>query len=398
ESWVELSAGMPTIAVRDLEIQRRENDLVIATFGRGIRILDDYRALRTPAADVVANEATLFPIRDPWLYVEDDVWGFGPKGFQGETYYVADNPPFGAVFTYYLRDGYKSLRDERREAERERLKSGVDNPYPSWDELRRERREDGPAVVFEISDSEGKVIRRISGPHAKGLHRVAWDLRHPAPDPVNLNPPGFRAPWDSDPQGVLVAPGTYRVQLFKRVRGELEALNEPLAFEVKRLDRGQFRPDSFDAHEQAMLAASDLTRAVLGAARALGELDSRAAHLNVALRDTPESTEPQRQRLMAIETRLDDIGMLLNGDSIRAGASEPRPMALSRRVSLFSMAHWNALAAITGNQQRSLDIARDQFDEVQSEMAQAAEDLAALERELRGIAPWTPGRIPELRE
>jgi len=398
ENWIELSAGMPTIAVRDLEIQRRENDLVIATFGRGIRILDDYRALRTPAADVMENEATMFPIRDPWLYVEDDVWGFGPKGFQGETYYLADNPPFGAVFTYYLRDGYKSLRDARREAERERLKGGDDNPYPSWEVLREEDREDAPAVVFEISDADGKLIRRITGPHVKGLHRVAWDLRHPAPDPVNLSPPGFRAPWDSDPQGVLVTPGTYRVQLFKRVRGELEALGESKTFEVKRLDRGQFRPDSFDAHEQTMLAASDLSRAVQGAGRALGELDTRVDHLKVALRDTPDSTGQQRQRLDEIETRLDDIRLVLSGDSIRAGANEPRPMSLSRRVGMFSWAHWNALAAVTGNQQRSLEIARGQFDDVQSRLTQVASDLSALESELSGSAPWTPGRIPQLRD
>ena len=194
ETWTELSAGMPTIAVRDLEIQRRENDLVMATFGRGIRILDDYRALRTPAGQVQKNEATLFPIRDPWLYVEDDIWGFGPKGFQGQTYYLADNPPFGAVFTYHLSDGYKTLREQRRERERERREAYEDNPYPAWERLREESREDPPLLMLEITDSDGEVVRRISGPHAKGLHRVAWDLRHPAPDPVDCPRAAFARP------------------------------------------------------------------------------------------------------------------------------------------------------------------------------------------------------------
>ncbi len=397
EEWVQLKAGMPTIAVRDLEIQRRENDLVIATFGRGIRILDDYRALRTPASEVVESEATLFPIRDPWLYVEDDVWGFGPKGFQGETYYLADNPPFGAVFTYHLRDGYETLREQRRRAETGRLEAYEDNSYPSWERLQQEQREDAPAVMLEISDAQGQVVRRIVGPHVKGLHRVAWDLRHPAPDPVDLSSGGFRAPWDSDPQGVLVAPGRYRVQLFKRVRGELEALNEPVAFEVRSLDRGQFRPDSPAVHEETMLAASDLSRAVQGAGRALAELDERVAHLEVALRETPEADEAQRQRLDAIDARLDDTRQLLNGDSVRAGANEPRPMPLSTRVGMFAWAHWNARAAVTGNQASSLEIARRQFDEVQTRLAEAAEALDELEQELAGVAPWTPGRIPKLR-
>jgi len=398
EEWVELSAGMPTIAVRDLDIQRRENDLVIATFGRGIRILDDYRALRTPADEVLDSEATVFPIRDPWLYVEDDVWGFGPKGFQGETYYLADNPPFGAVFTYYLRDGYKSLRDQRRGKERERKAADADNPYPTWDRLRQEDREDPPIVMLEITDADGNVVRRISGAHTKGLHRVAWDLRHPAPDPVDLSPPGFRAPWASEPTGVLVSPGTYNVQLFKRVREELVALNEPTPFEVERLDRGQFRPDSFGAHEDTMRAASDLSRAVQGASRALGELNDRVEHLKVALRDTPEATEQQRQKLDAIEQRLDDIAVDLQGDSVKAQANEPRPMSLTERVNMFTWAHWNALAAVTGNQARSLEIAREQFDDVRSRMTQAADDLEALEDEIAGVAPWTPGRIPELEQ
>jgi len=398
ENWAELSAGMPTIAVRDLEIQRRENDLVIATFGRGIRILDDYRALRTPADEILESEATLFPIRDPWLYVEDDVWGFGPKGFQGETYFTADNPPYGAVFTYYLRDGYRTLADERQEAERERREAYGDNPYPAWERLTEESREDPPLLILEITASDGRVVRRISGPHGKGLHRVAWDLRHPAPDPVDLSSGGFRAPWDSDPQGVLVSPGSYKVQLFKRVRGELAALNEPQPFEVVELDRGQFRPDSLQDHERKMLAASDLSRAVQGASRALGELNERVDHLKVALRDTPEAAESQRRRLDAIEDRLDDIAVDLSGDSVKAGANEPRPMSLSERVGMFTWAHWNAFAAVTGNQATSLEIARTQFDDLQSRLQKAAADLQLLEDELAGVAPWTPGRIPRLDE
>ena len=145
-----------------------------------------------------------------------------------------------------------------------------------------------------------------------------------------------------------------------------------------------------------MLAASNLSRAVQGAGKALGELEDRVEHLKPALRDTPEASDAQRQRLDAIEQRLDEIAVDLNGDPVKAGANEPRPMALSQRVGMFSWAHWNALAAVTGNQARSLEIAREQFEDVRSRLQQAAEDLEALEDELSGIAPWTPGRIPKL--
>ncbi|MDT8449054.1 MAG: hypothetical protein RQ847_02665 [Wenzhouxiangellaceae bacterium] len=396
EHWHELTGNMPTIAVRDLEIQRRENDLVIATFGRGIRILDDYRALRTGAAELAGREATLFPIRDPWLYVEDDVWVYGPKGAQGVTYFTADNPPFGAVFTYYLSEGYKSLRDQRLEKESERREADHDNPYPTWDRLREEAREDAPAVIFEITDADGRVVRRIEGATAKGLHRVAWDLRRPAPDPVDLSEPGFRPPWESAPSGPLVGAGTYRVQMLKRVHAETSALTEPKEFTVRELERGQFRPDSLQAHAEAMREAADLSRAVQGAGEALDELEKRVEHLKVALRDTPDSSPEQRRRLDVIEGNLDGLAVLLNGDSVKAEANEPRPMALSERVGMFSWAHWNALAAITDNQQRSLAIARRQFGEVQAGLEDADKSLTALESELAGEAPWTPGRIPRL--
>ena len=88
--------------MRDLEIQRRENDLVVGTFGRGIYILDDYSALRTGSRE--SKEATLFPVRDTWLYVQGDLWDAREKGSMGSAFFTAPNPPFGAVFTYYMRD------------------------------------------------------------------------------------------------------------------------------------------------------------------------------------------------------------------------------------------------------------------------------------------------------
>jgi len=396
DNWHEITGNMPTIAVRDLEIQRRENDLVVATFGRGIRILDDYRALRTKADDVADAEATVFPVRDPWMYVEQDVFGYGTKGFQGETFFTAPNPEYGAVVTYYLRDGYTSLRDQRLKEEGERRASFEDNPYPSWDRLREEDREQAPELQIEIRNDRGETVRRITGPTSKGLHRVAWDLRTPAPDPVELGGGGFRSPWDSEPQGVFVAPGTYTAQLYKRVRGERTALAEPVAFTVKPLDRGLFRPDSLETHAETMQAAADLSRAVQGAGRALGELNERASHVDVAIRDTPALDPALRDRLDRIEERLADLRVTMYGDSVKAGANEPRPMGLAGRMGMFAWAHWNALAAVTDNQADSLAIARAQYAELEEALQSADAALSALESELAGKAPWTPGRLPRL--
>ena len=98
--------NLPTISVRDIEIQRREDDLVVGTFGRGIYIVDDYSPLRTQAADL--DDFQLFAPRDPWLYIEGDVWGGVEKGSIGHAFFTAPNPEFGAVFRYYVKDGLKS--------------------------------------------------------------------------------------------------------------------------------------------------------------------------------------------------------------------------------------------------------------------------------------------------
>ena len=105
--WIRLEGGIPTIAVRDLAIQDREDDLVVATFGRGFYVLDDLAPLRLATDAVLEGEATLFPVRKTWMFVPATPLGLRGKSFQGESFLTAENPPIGAVFTYHLPDGLK---------------------------------------------------------------------------------------------------------------------------------------------------------------------------------------------------------------------------------------------------------------------------------------------------
>jgi len=114
--WTRLRGGLPTIQVRDLAIQKREDDLVVATFGRSFYVLDDLSALRSLTAPVLAAEATLFPVKRTPLYVPSSPLGGSGVGWQGGRFYAAQNPPFGAVFTYYLKDEIKTRRAQRQAA------------------------------------------------------------------------------------------------------------------------------------------------------------------------------------------------------------------------------------------------------------------------------------------
>src|SRR5262249_35489272 len=105
QRWTKIG-GVPTIAVREIAIQKRENDLVLGTFGRGIFIVDDYSPLR--AAPSETAPATLYAIRDTVMFVPTLQYGMPGKGFQGEMMFSAPNPPYGAAISYQLKDTIKT--------------------------------------------------------------------------------------------------------------------------------------------------------------------------------------------------------------------------------------------------------------------------------------------------
>ncbi|MEM7314453.1 MAG: glycosyl hydrolase, partial [Planctomycetota bacterium] len=238
ESWTQLKGGVPTISFRDIKIHRRDNDLVAASFGRGIYVLDDIGPLRELSKEQMSKPASLFATRDAWWYFPRPHLSFdSSKGSQGAAHFVAENPPFGAVFTYYLKDGFESAESERKEAEKNRAKSGKSNKVPTWDALDDESSSSEPTVWLTVRDAAGQIVRRISAPTEKGFHRVAWDLRYPSTQAIALEPsePGE---FDEPPTGVMAAPGTYTVTLSTHLYGEHNQLAGPVEFNVVPLRKG----------------------------------------------------------------------------------------------------------------------------------------------------------------
>ena len=154
-----MKGNLPTIAVRDIAIQKQANDLVLATFGRGFYVLDDYSMMRQTNKQSLEQSSMLFPVKDALMYIRSNTVF---SGFQGSSFYTAPNPPYGAALTYYLKDAPKTLKQMRQEAEREADKKKQPIRYPSIEELRAETEEDAPALLFTITDEQGKVVRRIS--------------------------------------------------------------------------------------------------------------------------------------------------------------------------------------------------------------------------------------------
>ncbi|MFQ5766847.1 MAG: glycosyl hydrolase, partial [Acidobacteriota bacterium] len=394
--WIPLKGNLPVIAVRDLEIQRRENDLVVATFGRGFYILDDYSPLRNLTEDVLEKSALLFPVRRTLAYIPRQRLGLPGKAFQGDSFFIAPNPPFGAVFTYYLRNPLQSLKKQRQEKEKHLIKEGADLSLPGWEELRAEDREEDPVILLTVRDEDGSVVRRLEGPTSAGFHRVAWDLRLPPYEPTSLKKTDDGGPFDQPPEGPMVMPGAYSVSLASRVGGRLSQLGGSEKFDVVPLGLASFKA----ADPSALLAfqkkTGRLQRAVLGTVKAAREVRDRIDHIKKALLDTPGAPPRLAVRVREIEEHLRDLQVELSGDSTRTSRHAPTPPSIVDRVQRIISGHWSSTSAPTRTHLRNYEIAAARFENLLTRFRILVEsDLANLEDEMETAgAPWTPGRLP----
>jgi len=399
--WVRLKGGFPTIMVRDIEIQRRENDLVVGTFGRGIYVLDDYTPLRQITGDQLERqEAILFPVKDALLYHESSPWGGRGKAAMGDAFYYAENPAFGAVFTYYIKDEIKTHQKARREAEKKARDAGERIRYPGWDDLRLEDREKEPVILFTVTDETGAVVREITGPTSEGIHRVAWDLHYPSVEPASTAPWSPDEPWNTAPHGHIVAPGTYVVRMAKRVDDATTPLGTPQRFTVKPLGWNTLPTHDWTVLLGFQKQTADLYRSVQGAIRLTGEARTRVEHIQVALRNTPAADSALVDRARALELRLADLRIALEGDETISKRNEPIPSSVQERVGRIVWGGWGSTSDPTQTQRDDYAIAGEQFKPVLESLTRLVEvDLAALESDLEAAhAPWTPGRVPRWKQ
>ena len=395
--WMKLTGGMPTIAVRDLAIQERESDLVLGTFGRGIYILDDYTPLRLVNRGLLERGPCLFPVKDALRYVEGSrLGGASGQGSQGASFYAAPNPPFGAVFAYYLEDKITTHKEQRHEAEKKARKEDTPSRYPTIDELRSEDEEKEPQVFLTVRDDMDQVVRRITGPRDKGVHRVAWDLRYPTSEPTVLEPPSDRPPWWRSPSGPLALPGTYTVTLTREVDGAFTVLADAQEFDVVSLELATFAAEDRAEALAFQKKVARLQRAVRGAVGAAEEAQTRIAHLRKALLDTPTVAPALFLELRGIERRLNDLLIRLRGNRTRERRQAPMAPSINSRVQQVVGNQWRVTSSPTHTQRDAYRHAGTEFTELLAELrALILDDLTSLEEQMEASgAPWTPGRVP----
>jgi photosystem II stability/assembly factor-like uncharacterized protein len=394
QQWTRLNGGLPTIQVRDLVIQKRDDDLVVATFGRGFYVLDDLDALRAATPAVLASDATLLPVPRAAMYAQSNVFAPGVNGWSGSDFWRAPNPPFGATFTYYLKSGLRSRRAQRQLAERGSERRGADVFYPPWDSLRAEDREEAPAVILVVTDAQGNVVRRLNGPVTAGIQRVAWDLRYAPPTLPRAAAAGDDFEGPRGGSAPLVMPGSYTVSLMKRVDGVTTPIGQPRKFDVYLLDQ------SLPTRSPAVIAfqqkATGLQRAMLGANALASELSSRVEALLRAVEQTPGAEPKLGSDVRALAAELRDIGEALDGDPTMSRRQEPTPPSLMGRLNVLAQSA-RSLEGPTGTQEHQYEIVAAEYAKIQTRLRAIAEtDLRRVESaaETAGV-PWTTGRIPD---
>jgi photosystem II stability/assembly factor-like uncharacterized protein len=400
KKWIQLKGGLPTISVHDLNIQKRENDLVVGTFGRSIYILDNYAPLRSIKPETLAQEAVLFPVKDAMMYIQSQPLGGRGKSFQGESFFTAENPAYGATFTYYLKEPLKTRRQARQEAEKEADKKGAGIRIPTAEELRAEEEEDPPAMVFTVTDSAGRVVRRLTAPITAGVNRVNWDLRFPAPVLSTRQPEPEEEIFGDPPSGPLVMPGKYMASLAKRMNGALVPVSSPQEFTVYVEGQAQMNPADRATLVEFQQRVARLQRAVTGAVETANQLKTRLGLIKRALQETPAADARLSQDAIAIERRTNDILRTLRGDVAARARNENTPPSITERVGTIVNDQRMSTSRPTQTQMDHYAIASKDFEQALAQLRALVEgDLTKLEKAMEAAgAPWTPGRIPEWKD
>jgi len=398
-NWKALKGDLPTIGVRDMAIQKRENDLVLATFGRGFYILDDYSPLRN-IKQTEGKEGYVFPIKDSWMYVESNPLGIREEGFMGASYYSAPNPRVGAVFTYYFKDELKTAKAQRQEAEGKLGKDGKDVNYPPYDKLKAEQDEEAPYLLFTIKNEQGTIIRKLKAGAKKGVNRIIWDFRYPSSNPININPRPNDNPFAPNDVGLMAAPGNYTVTLSKYVDGVTTDLAAPEKFTVKVLP-GTTLPA---ADRPAMVAwqrqAAELQRSIQGTSSVLRDAVQKVKYMKEAVFSVSQPNQNFIRDISSLEIKLRDLQDRLFGDQVADQLDIDRLPSINNRLFNAIFAGNRTTSEPTTTMKNQIEWAGEAYEKLNGELKQVIEtDIPAIEKKLEDAgAPYTPGRLPNWKK
>jgi hypothetical protein len=360
--WHHIKANLPTVPVDDILIHPRDNDLILGTHGRGVWILDDLAPLEQLSDQALSAELHLFDIR---AATQDRIYGH--KGNTGHKWFLASNPPEGALISYYVKS----------------------KPAPGG------REEEGGPVRITIANAAGAAVRELRGPAEAGVNRINWDLRHEAP--VRREPgagPGGGG-FFGQARGPLVPPGTYTVKVTlgsQTATGSVKVEEDPRV-QISAADRKVW----YDA----VMAAGKVLGEADRANRTVTTLRQQLAALTESLnRRTPRPSEAVTKAVRDLADKVNALSRRFTRQAPAgfAGAplgDEPDPV-MPRAQGLFGA--MNSMTAPPTTQQReaAARVAKQVADLAAQVNAVRDKDVPALNKLLldNGIGRLDPSEPP----
>jgi len=378
-NWQKLP-GSPTIPFRDLVIQKRENDLVGASFGRGFYVLDDYSALRDMNKENLSAKGKLFKPRDAKL--------FRPRNSLGNTggqFYVAKNPTYGAVFTYHLNSVPKTSKSLRVQSEKKLNSENKNIPFPGYEALRNEMNEKSPSLILTIKDSEGNHIRNVKKNASNGSGRIAWNLRHESYFPVRAGSSGPR--WGYfNPSGPYVTPGEYHAELYIENNGVIEKLDGPVAFNVKPLRKHTLSGSSHDDYNSFRKRVSSLYIDMSRYQDEFEMMKTKVQILDKASLQLSTFSPDIINKISEFKNKYNKFESEIDGNPAKAEIGEWDKVTLSTRVQI-AMQGLSTSYGPTDLNSSNLEIAEKLFEELKVNIQNLKSELDSLEKEVKELNP-----------
>ncbi len=351
KKWVQIKKGIPTIQVKELTIQKRENDLVVATFGRGFYVLDNYSSLRSLSEDISKKEAHLFDVNEALLYFPSS-----NLNYQGDVYFRTPNPTPAVKFEYFIKNGFESLKQKRIKRMDAAEKAGAKFIYPTEEELLAEGNEVKPNLIFTIYNVDGAIMRKISAPLKKGYGSTTWDLSY------------------LTNRGTKVPPGTYKVAIDKNMNGVFTRLVDPQEFTVKSLPNALGTPN-YEANFNFLKGVYDLNAQVTSVRGKIDAMNTGLKSMKTILENTPVEGNILVNKINGLQDEVDAVAKVIIG-----GFGAKNSVASRLRYALYTT--YSAQVDITGAQKEQFDIATKDFDSQISKLTNLYEvEIPKLEKE-----------------
>ena len=383
-AWQKLP-GTPTLPFRDLTIQKRENDLVAASFGRGFYVLDDYSALREMTAENLKRKGKLFaPRTAKWYVPRSNV------GNTGADYFFSKNPTFGAVFTYHLSDDFSTKKEARKKREKELNKKKLNVPFPGWDALDLEKDEKGAKVLLTIQDPQGNIIRKISAKAKKGSNRIAWDLKHFNPFSIPENGKIKKGGYNS---GALAIPQAYTATLYLEDNGVVNQLDKPIVFDVKPIREGVLQGVSHQEYDEYRNNLSALIKKLDVLEDVLERSEEKLMALKTALNNSNIAPGPINKEIQALQKEAIAIKKSVEGSPSKDEIGERTPPSIQTHLRVAYRGMMSTYGP-TPLHQKSMALGKKMTLEIEAKIISLQNDkIKPLEQKLKTLgAPYIQGQ------